>query len=35
MALDGIRDSRFRSTPTEVLAAQRGCLVMQVLPEPF
>ena len=31
MALDGIRDSRFGSAPTGVLAAQKGRMVMQVL----
>ena len=31
VALNGIRDSRFRSAPTGVLAAQRGCIVMHVL----
>jgi hypothetical protein len=31
VALDSIRDSRFRSAPTGVLAAQKGCMVMHVL----
>ena len=35
VALDGIRDSGFGSDRTGVLAAQRGCLMMQVLLEPF
>jgi hypothetical protein len=30
VALDRIRDSRFGSAPTGVLAAQRGCLVMHI-----
>lgn len=30
VALDGVRDSRFGSAPTGVLAAQRGCLVMHI-----
>ena len=35
VALDGIKDSGFGCAPTGVLAAQRGCRVMQVLLEPF
>jgi hypothetical protein len=30
VTLNGIRDSRFGSAPTGVLAAQRGCLVMHL-----
>ena len=31
VALDGIRDSRFGSAPTGVLAAQKGCMTICVL----